>query len=95
MPSTNKTSETNFIDLLYYPRCSQQIITMKCLSKPTIIHKMFETNSCFPVKVCTMRKVQFLFFKRFLLILTKFSFQMEDLAPGNNSITFSDFHDIS
>ena len=38
-----------------------------------IIDKIFETNSTFYVKQCTTRKV-YLFFKRFLLVLTKFSF---------------------
>ena len=33
--------------------------------KPTIIHKIFETNSSFHVKQWTMGKVQFLFFRSF------------------------------
>ena len=44
----------------------------------TIIHKLFETNSSFHMKSHTTGKVQFLFFRRFLLILTKFSFPEED-----------------
>ena len=43
------------------------------LDKTTIIHKIFETNSSFHVKQRYMGKVQLLFFKRFLLVLTKFS----------------------
>ena len=44
------------------------------LLEATIIHKIFETNSSFHVKQRTPGKVQFLFFRRFLLVLTKFSF---------------------
>ena len=40
-------------------------------------------------------KVEFLFFRRFLLVLTKFSFCMEELALGNNSMKFWDFPDMS
>ena len=54
----------------------------------TIIHKTFEINSGFHVKERTAGKVQFLFFKNFLLVLTKFSFRDEDLALGNNSMKF-------
>ena len=41
------------------------------VSKPTIIHKVFEINSSFHVKQDTMGRVQFLFFRRFLLVLVK------------------------
>ena len=44
----------------------------KKLFPNTIIHKIFETNSSFHVKWHTMDEGQFLFFKRFLLALTKF-----------------------
>ena len=40
-------------------------------------------------------KDQFLFFRRFLLALTKFSFQEEDWALANKSMNFLDFSDIS
>ena len=40
--------------------------------KFTIIHKIFETNSDFHVKQGTKGKGQFLFFRRFLLVLTSF-----------------------
>ena len=40
----------------------------------TISHKIFETNSSFYVKNRTTGKVQFLFFRRLLLVLTKSSF---------------------
>ena len=43
------------------------------LDETAIIHKIFETNSSFHVKQRSMGKVQLLFFKRFLLVLTKFS----------------------
>ena len=36
----------------------------------------------------TTGEVQFLFFRRFLLVLTKFYFWEEDQALGNNSIMF-------
>ena len=54
----------------------------------TTIHKIFETNSSFHVKQRTTGKVQFLFFSRFLLVLTKFSFWEEDWALGYNSMKF-------
>ena len=44
----------------------------------TIIHKIFKGNSSFHVKIRTTGKVQFLFFRRFLLVLTKFSFREKD-----------------
>ena len=46
----------------------------------TIIHKIFETNSSFHVKKRPTGEVQILFFRRFLLVLTKFPFQ-EILCP--------------
>ena len=54
----------------------------------TIIHKVLETNSSFHVKERTTGKVQFLFFREFLLLLTKFSFWEEDRGLGNNSVKF-------
>ena len=45
---------------------------------PTIIHRAFETNSSFHVKQRTTAKVQFLYFRRFLLVLTKLSFREGD-----------------
>ena len=50
----------------------------------TIICKIFETNSSFHVKYRTMGRVQYAFFKRFLLVLTKFSFWAEDEVPHNS-----------
>ena len=47
----------------------------KCGGELTIIDKMFEINSSFYVKHCSTGKVQFLFFRRFLLVLPKFSFR--------------------
>ena len=49
-------------------------IIQKKILKTTIIHKIFNTN----VKQRTTEKVQFLFFGRFLLLLTKTSFPEED-----------------
>ena len=57
----------------------------------TIIHKIFETNSSFHVKKRTTGKVPVLFFRKFLLILTKFLFREEDWALGNYSIKFDIF----
>ena len=54
----------------------------------TIIHKVLETNSSFHVKERTTGKVQVLFFRKFLLLLTKFSFWEEDRGLGNNSVKF-------
>ena len=54
----------------------------------TIIHKVLETNSSFHVKERTTGKVQFLFFRKFLLLLTKLSFWEEDRGLGNNSVKF-------
>ena len=48
------------------------------LKRITIIRKIFETNLSFHVKYRTTEKVQFLLFRKFLLALTKFSFQNED-----------------
>ena len=44
--------------------------------------KVFEEGSSFYVKQQTMAKVQFLFSKSILLVLTKFSFCEEDVALG-------------
>ena len=63
--------------------------TLHCKSRrkiplSTIIDKIFETNPSFHVKSGTTGKVQFVFFKRFMLVKTKFSFWEE----GYNSIKF-------
>ena len=42
-----------------------------------------------------MGKVQFLFFRTFVSVLTKFSFFKEDWALGYNLCSFRDFTDIS
>ena len=52
-----------------FQRCS----TTACQEK-----EIFETNSSFHVKQCTTGKLQFLFFRSFLLVLTKFSFWGKD-----------------
>ena len=38
-----------------------------------IMEKIFETDSSFHLKQPTKEKVQFLFFRRFFIVLTKFS----------------------
>ena len=58
-------------------------------------NKIFETNSSFHVKRRTTGKVYFLFFKSFLLVLTKFSFWQEDWALGYHSMKCRHFPDIS
>ena len=54
----------------------------------TITGKIFETNSGFHVKQRTTGKVQFLFSRSILLVLTKFSFWEEDWALRYNSMNF-------
>ena len=46
-------------------------VRSKKLLQNTINHKIFQTNSSFHVKQCTTGKVQFLFFRRFLLVLAR------------------------
>ena len=58
---------------------------------PTIIHKIFETNSSFHMKYCSTRKVKRLFFKSILLVLTKFSFWQEEWTLGYHSMNFRHF----
>ena len=50
--------------------------------------KICEKNSSFHVKYRAMGKVQFLFSRRLLLVLTKFSIWEEDLALGYTSTKF-------
>ena len=50
----------------------------KIIKQTTIIHKTFWTNSSFHKKYRATGKVQFLFFRRFLLVLTKCSFREKD-----------------
>ena len=57
--------------------------------------RIFETNSNFHVKQGTMGKVQFLSYKSFFLVLTKFLLGEEDWALGYNSVMFCNFPDIS
>ena len=49
-------------------------VTSVDFKQAATIHKIFETNSSFQVKWGTTGKVQFLFFRRFLLVLTNFDF---------------------
>ena len=57
--------------------------------------KIFDTNSSSHVKRRTTGKVKFLFFSRFLIVLTRFPFREGDQTLGNNSMKFWDFPDIS
>ena len=54
----------------------------------TSTDKIFEKNSSFHVKWRTTGKVQFLFSRSLLLVLTKFSFWKEDWALGYTSMKF-------
>ena len=56
--------------------------------KSLIICKVFETNSSFDVKSRTTRKVSFLFFESFLLVLAKFSPWRGDWALGYHHMSF-------
>ena len=62
-------------------------------NRPTIMTKAFETSSSFHVKGGTTGKVQFLFFKGFLLVLINFHFGGGDWALGYNSMGFCYFPD--
>ena len=53
--------------------------------------KAFETNSSFHVRQCNTGKVQFLFFKSFLLVLAKVSVWEGDWELGYNSMEFWKF----
>ena len=61
----------------------------------TTMDKIFEANSSFHVKWRTTGKVQFLFFRSFLLVLNTFFFSEKDWVLGYNSINFWDFPDTS
>ena len=54
------------------------LVTQGLVNVSTVIHKLFETNSSFNAKQSTTGKVQFLFFRSFLLVLEKYSFREED-----------------
>ena len=62
--------------------------------KTTIIHRIFQSNSSFHMKWYTTGKVYSRFFKRFLLVLTKFSFWQGDWALGYHSMRFLHFPDL-
>ena len=61
----------------------------------TTIHKIFETDFIFHVKQRTTGKVYFLFFKSFLLVLTKLSFWQGDWILGYHSMSLRYFTKIS
>ena len=56
---------------------------------------ILETNSSFHVKCGTTGKAQFLFFRKFLLVLKKFSSWEEIWALSYNPVKFWDFPNIS
>ena len=60
----------------------------------TITHKISETNSKFHVALRTGGKVQFLFCKSSLLVLTKILFWQGDWALGYHSMKFRKFPDL-
>ena len=64
------------------------------LPQTTIAHRTFETNSSFQVEQRTTRRLYFLFFKSFLLALTKLSFWGGDWALSYHSLKFRQFPDI-
>ena len=64
------------------------------INRPTITHKISETNSSFHVKKRTTGKVSFLFSKSFLLVLTKLAFWHEDWELYH-SMKFRHFPNIS
>ena len=66
----------------------------KFLLDSTITHKIFESNSNFHVKQCTMENFDGCF-SSLLLVLTKLSFQQGDWALGYYSMKFRKFPDIS
>ena len=51
--------------------------TLPSANIPTTADKIFETSSSFHLKWRTMGKVQFAFFRRFLLVVAKVSFWEE------------------
>ena len=63
-------------------------------SRFTIVHKIFETNSSFQVKLRATGKVHFIFFKSFLLVLTKSLFWHEDWTLGYPSTKLRHFHSL-
>ena len=71
-PQSNKNYQTNQIKGSWASQKQKMFLE-------TVIHKIFETNLCeiisFHVKQRIMGKVQFILFRRFLLILKKFSFR--------------------
>ena len=72
--------DQNCIKVLRVSKCVKQIIfervwwrvRSKILFEETILAKLFQTNCSFSLKYHPTGKVQFLFFKNLLLVLTKF-----------------------
>ena len=65
------------------------------VAKQLKVKKIVKNNEFEYLKKCTTGKVQFLFFKWFLLALTKFWFREEDWLLGNYFIKIWDFSDSS
>ena len=65
----------------------KSIVIKPYYSGPAIIHNVSETNSSFRVELHTTGKVYFLFFKNFMLVLTKFLFGKEGWALAMQSFS--------
>ena len=63
------------------------------IGSSAVAHGIFGASSSFRVKWSTVRKVSFLFFKSFLLILAKPSVWRGDWALGYHSMEFRHFPD--
>ena len=63
--------------------------------KLQLFTKYFRQTVVFMWNSTLREKFIFFFFRRFLLVLLKFTFREQDQALGNNSMKFWCFHDIS
>ena len=63
-------------------------VRSKKLFSETSMDKIFEKSSGFHIKWCITGKVQYLFSRSLLLVLTKFSFREEDWALDYTSMKF-------
>ena len=70
-------------------------VRLKITFPDTMTHILSESNTSFHAKYCKTNKVYFLFFRSFLLLLTKLPFCKEDLALGYHSSKFRQFSHIS
>ena len=84
-PLAKSTKISNFDLSFYFPG---NLCLKNFLLAATSTDKIFEKNSSFLVKQRTTEKVQFLFSRSLLLVLTKFPFSEEDWALGYTSMKF-------